>query len=87
MRFEWRLTERVRIAVKTLLPEWIQSAIHDLQTRVRERKIEASTASQPVMDRMPQQNVDAFHADLLKLVDALQQRGVGARAGDTCNGF
>ncbi len=76
VRFEWRLTERVRIAVKSLLPEWIQSEIHDVQTRVRERKIEASTASQPVMDRVPQQNVDAFHADLLKLVDALQQRGV-----------
>lgn len=75
-RFEWRLGERIRNAAKSLLGEFIQSKIRDLETRRIEEKVRKNTAGYPVMDHIPEKNVKLFHSDLVRLVDVLRQNGV-----------
>jgi len=75
-RFEWRLAERIRTAGKSLLPGFIQDQVREFQNRERERYIRRKIVGQQLMDSLPEENVNLFHSDLVRLVDALRQRGV-----------
>jgi lysophospholipase L1-like esterase len=67
--FDFRIADRARTALKSNLPERVQ-------TWLRQREINAAAAKYPVMDRVPEENVSRYRADLAILVNALQSRGV-----------
>ncbi len=75
-KFEWRLGERIRTAAKTVVPEFVQYQIRELEVRMHEDRVKKKAARYPVMDRVPEENVDLFRSDLVRLVDALRQSGV-----------
>jgi lysophospholipase L1-like esterase len=75
-KLEWRLGERIRTAVKTVVPEFIQYHIRELEVRLHQDKVRKKAAAYPLMDRVPEENVNVFHSDLVRLVDALRQSGV-----------
>jgi lysophospholipase L1-like esterase len=67
--FEWRVLERLTTLAKSVVPRAIQ-------TRLREREIEAAMANAPaVMKRLPEENVQRFHDDVAKLVEATRAAG------------
>jgi lysophospholipase L1-like esterase len=66
--FTFRVADRSRVALKSILPERIQ-------TWLRQRDID-SAADYPIMDRVPEENVLRYRSDLAKLVNALRSRGV-----------
>jgi lysophospholipase L1-like esterase len=68
-RFEWRVQERIRNLLKQALPT-------SVQTRLRQREIEAAQAQYPVMERVPEENVLRFRRDVSRLVEALRSAGV-----------
>jgi lysophospholipase L1-like esterase len=68
-RFQWRMIERLTTLAKAVIPRAVQS-------RLREREIEAATANVPVMKRLPEENVQRFHDDVTKLVEAARAAGV-----------
>ena len=62
--------------MKSVLPEFIENEVLEVQTRLQEHDIEKKTAGQQLMDRVPEENVVLFRSDLVSLVQALRQRGV-----------
>jgi len=68
--FEWRIAENVRVVMKQILPD-------RLQTWLRQREVSKSSAEfGPPLDRVPDENVAMFREDLLALIAALRSRGV-----------
>jgi lysophospholipase L1-like esterase len=68
-KFEFRIAERTRVVLKSILPERIQ-------TRLRQRDIDSAAADFQVMNRIPDENVSRYQQDLATLVDALRLRGI-----------
>lgn len=75
-KFEWRLAERIRTAAKSAVPEFIQFHIREIEVRLHQDRVRKKAARYPVMDRVSEENVNVFRADLESLVDALRQSGV-----------
>jgi lysophospholipase L1-like esterase len=68
-RFDLRIAERTRTALKASLPDGVQ-------TWLRQREINAAAAEFSIMDRVPEENVLRYRSDLAVLINALQSRGV-----------
>jgi lysophospholipase L1-like esterase len=69
VRFEWRIRERFRNLLKQVLPAIVQ-------TKLRQREINAAVAGYSVMHRVPEENVLRFRRDLSRLVASLRAAGV-----------
>ena len=67
--FDFRVADRTRTALKSILPERVQ-------TWLRQRDINSSAANYHVMDRVPEENVLRYRSDLGALASALRSRGV-----------
>jgi lysophospholipase L1-like esterase len=67
--FELRIVNRVRNLLKSALPE-------AAQTKLRQRQIEHDTAHLPLMERLPEENVELFREDLTTLISALRDHHV-----------
>lgn len=67
--FEFRVADRIRVALKSILPERIQ-------TWIRDRDINSAAADYHVMDLVPEENVLRYRSDLATLVNELRTRGV-----------
>jgi lysophospholipase L1-like esterase len=68
-KFELRIADRMRIVLKSVLPSRFQS-------RLRQHEIDRDEAQYKLMDRVPEENVFRFRADLLALIVALNARGL-----------
>ena len=68
-KFELRIADRMRIVLKSVLPSRFQS-------RLRQHEIDHEAAQYKLMDRVPEENVFRFRADLLALIEALNARGL-----------
>ncbi len=68
-RFELRIGDRAKTLLKGVLP-WA------LQTKLREREIQAGAAQFAVMDTLPTENVRRFQQDVTNLILTLRSRGV-----------
>jgi lysophospholipase L1-like esterase len=66
--FQWRLAERLTTLAKSVLPTWVQ-------TRLRQRDIDRAVAETGVMDRLPEANVQRYHDDVARLVQATRASG------------
>jgi len=66
--FELRIKERVRTLLKSMLPEVVQ-------TRLREREIEAEAEQFPVMQKLPEENIRRYRDDVAQLVAAARKYG------------
>jgi lysophospholipase L1-like esterase len=69
VRFEWRIRERFRNLLKQALPAIVQ-------TKLRQREINAAVGNYSVMDSVPQENVLRFRRDMSRLVATLRAAGV-----------
>lgn len=67
--FDLRIADRIRNLLKAALPQVIQ-------TKLRQREIARESASEQVMDRLPEENVVRFRKDLTDLLAALRNRNV-----------
>jgi lysophospholipase L1-like esterase len=68
-KFDFRILERARTALRSGLPERVQ-------TWLRQREINSAAAEYAVMDRVPDENVLRYRSDLATLVNTLRSRGV-----------
>ena len=68
-RFELRIRERVRTLAKSLIPA-------PAQNWLRARDIAADRMSVAAADRLPEENIQRYRADLLRMVEALRLEGI-----------
>jgi lysophospholipase L1-like esterase len=68
-RVDFRIADRFRAALKSLLPE-------GAQTWIRQREIKAAAARYHVLDRLPEENVRRYRSDLTELVSRLRTCGI-----------
>ena len=69
-RWEWRIKESFRNILKQVLPE-------SVQTYLRKREIEKEAPQYgPVMQRVPEANVERYKQDMTALVKALRAEGI-----------
>jgi hypothetical protein len=67
--FDLRIGENFRTLAKRILPEQVQALL-------RRREIERESARYKVMDRVPDENISTYEADVAALVDALRAHGI-----------
>jgi len=68
-RVDFRIADRARTALKSLLPE-------RAQTWIRQREINNAAARYHVLDRLPEENLRRYRSDLTELVSRLRARGI-----------
>jgi lysophospholipase L1-like esterase len=66
---ELRIAGKIKDALKAVLPQRLQTALHRLQARRETRGIE-------VWDRLPETNVEMYRRDLAAIVEDLRRQGV-----------
>ena len=67
--FEFRIADRVSNLLKSVLPK-------SVQTKLRQLQIERDNAHVPVMQTLPEKNIERFREDLIALVDSLREHEV-----------
>ena len=68
-RFELRIQERVRTLLKSLIPA-------PTQHWLRAMEIAEDPMAAGAMDRLPEENIRRYRADLFRMVEALRQEGI-----------